>query len=53
MAEKGFNRSDASGHGEVAIIGMACIFPKAPNLQTFWQNIVSKVDAIDDPPEDS
>lgn len=39
--------------GGAAIIGMACIFPKAPNLQRFWQNIVSKVDAIDDPPEDS
>jgi acyl transferase domain-containing protein/phosphopantetheinyl transferase len=53
MAEKGFSVNDASGRGEVAIIGMACIFPKASNLQTFWQNIVSKVDGIDDPPEDS
>jgi acyl transferase domain-containing protein/phosphopantetheinyl transferase len=40
------------GPGEVAIIGMACVFPNAPNLQTYWQNIVSKVDAITDPPED-
>lgn len=38
--------------GDVAIIGMACEFPKAPNLQRYWQNIVSKVDAIDDPPPD-
>jgi acyl transferase domain-containing protein/phosphopantetheinyl transferase (holo-ACP synthase) len=38
--------------GEVAIIGMACVFPKAPDLQTYWQNIVSKVDAIGDPPLD-
>jgi acyl transferase domain-containing protein len=38
--------------GEVAIIGMACVFPKAPDLQTYWENIVSKVDAIDDPPRD-
>ena len=30
----------------VAIIGMACLYPKAHDLQTFWQNIVSKVDAI-------
>jgi acyl transferase domain-containing protein/phosphopantetheinyl transferase len=36
--------------GDVAIIGMACVFPKAPDLKTFWENIVSKVDAIDDPP---
>jgi acyl transferase domain-containing protein/phosphopantetheinyl transferase (holo-ACP synthase) len=32
--------------GEIAVIGMACIFPKSRNLKKFWQNIVSKVDAI-------
>jgi len=42
-----------SGTGEVAIIGMAGIFPRAPEVRTFWQNIVSKVDAIGEPPEDS
>jgi acyl transferase domain-containing protein len=36
--------------GEVAIVGMACLFPGAPDLQTYWQNIVSKVDAVGDPP---
>lgn len=51
MAGKDFKGNKISEPGEVAIIGMACIFPKAPNLQTFWQNIVSKVDAIADPPE--
>ncbi len=34
----------------VAIIGMACIFPGAPNLETYWQNILNKVDAIAEPP---
>ncbi len=53
MAGKDFKGNKVSAPGEVAIIGMACIFPKAPNLQTFWQNIVSKVDAIDDPAEAS
>jgi acyl transferase domain-containing protein/phosphopantetheinyl transferase/acyl carrier protein len=38
--------------GDIAIIGMSCIFPGAPDLQTYWRNIVSKVDAIGDPPED-
>lgn len=38
------------GPCDVAIIGMACIFPKAPNVQAYWQNIVSKVDAVSDPP---
>ncbi|AFY47236.1 polyketide-type polyunsaturated fatty acid synthase PfaA [Nostoc sp. PCC 7524] len=34
----------------VAIIGMACIFPQAKNLQEYWQNIISKVDCITDVP---
>jgi acyl transferase domain-containing protein/phosphopantetheinyl transferase (holo-ACP synthase) len=33
----------------IAIIGMACIFPQAPDLAAFWNNILAGVDAIDDP----
>ena len=36
----------------VAIIGMACIFPKAPDLVTFWCNILHSVSAIDEPSPD-
>jgi acyl transferase domain-containing protein len=36
---------------DIAIIGMSCIFPGAPNLPTYWQNILAKVDAISDPPD--
>ena len=36
---------------DIAIIGMACIYPGASNLKLFWQNILSKVDAVSDPPE--
>lgn len=36
--------------GDIAIIGMACLFPAAPNLDAYWQNIVSGVDAITDVP---
>ena len=43
----------SQSQGDAAIIGMACEFPKAPDLRTYWQNIVSKVDAIVDPPPDS
>jgi acyl transferase domain-containing protein len=39
--------------GEIAIIGMACIFPGAADLDAYWQNIVSKVDAIGEPPPNS
>ena len=34
----------------VAIIGMAGIFPKAKNLQEYWQNILGGVDCITDVP---
>ncbi len=33
----------------IAIIGMACVFPQAPNLRTFWRNILASVDAVGDP----
>ncbi len=31
--------------GKIAIIGMSCLFPGAPNLAAFWSNIVGGVDA--------
>src|ERR1700723_3680224 len=37
---------------DVAIVGMACIFPGAPDLKTYWRNIVSKVDAVSEAPHD-
>ncbi len=37
---------------DVAIIGMACILPKAANLKTYWENILNKVDAITEIPKD-
>jgi acyl transferase domain-containing protein/phosphopantetheinyl transferase len=35
---------------EVAIVGMAAVFPGAPNLATYWSNILTGVDAITDVP---
>ncbi len=35
----------------IAIIGMACIYPGAPNLKRYWDNIVNGVDAISEVPE--
>ena len=40
------------GARDVAIIGMACRFPGATDLASYWKNIVTGVDAIGDPPED-
>ena len=37
---------------DIAVVGMACILPKAPNLETYWQNILNKVDAITEIPSD-
>ncbi len=34
----------------IAIIGLACLFPGAPNLAAFWRNIVDGVDAIGEVP---
>jgi NAD(P)H-dependent flavin oxidoreductase YrpB (nitropropane dioxygenase family) len=37
---------------DIAIVGMACLLPKAPNLQSYWENILNKVDAITEVPKD-
>ncbi|MFI1071058.1 SDR family oxidoreductase [Streptomyces puniciscabiei] len=37
---------------DVAVVGMACMFPGAPDLATFWTNIVGGRDAVTEvPPE--
>jgi acyl transferase domain-containing protein len=41
-----------SRDGEVAIVGMSCLFPCAANLDAYWNNILAGVDAIDEPVED-
>lgn len=41
----------SSACGDVAIIGMGCIFPGAKDVRSYWQNIVAKVDAVSEPPE--
>jgi acyl transferase domain-containing protein/NAD(P)H-dependent flavin oxidoreductase YrpB (nitropropane dioxygenase family) len=37
---------------DIAIIGMACMFPKAGDLHAYWHNIVHRVDAITEVPAD-
>ncbi|MEV7004277.1 SDR family oxidoreductase [Streptomyces sp. NPDC093982] len=37
---------------DIAVVGMACMFPQAPDLATFWANVLSGHDAVTDvPPE--
>src|SRR6266571_1948586 len=54
---RGMTSSDGKRHrpepiDDVAIVGMGCVFPGAPDLDTYWQNIASGVDAVTDPPAD-
>ena len=39
--------------GGVAIIGMACLFPGAGDVDAYWRNILGKVDSTSDPPPES
>ncbi len=40
-----------SGDNGVAIVGMAALFPGAPDLATYWRNITAGVDSISEIPE--
>ena len=37
---------------EIAIVGMSCVLPKAPDLQAFWENVLNRVNAITEIPKD-
>nr|WSY50792.1 SDR family oxidoreductase [Streptomyces sp. NBC_00886] len=37
---------------DIAVVGMACMFPQAPDLPTFWANILGAHDAVDEVPSD-
>ena len=39
------------GERDIAVIGMACVFPMAPDLTTYWRNIVTGVDASSELPD--
>jgi acyl transferase domain-containing protein/phosphopantetheinyl transferase (holo-ACP synthase) len=46
--------SCGDGHsGGVAITGMSCLFPGAPDVDAYWRNILDKVDATSDPPPEA
>lgn len=48
-------RTSSSGRPQedIAVVGVACLFPGAPNAAVYWRNILSKVDAITDPPHEA
>lgn len=43
-------RPRRDGWDNIAIVGMSCMFPKANDLAQYWQNILDKVDAIEEVP---
>jgi acyl transferase domain-containing protein/NAD(P)H-dependent flavin oxidoreductase YrpB (nitropropane dioxygenase family) len=42
--------SQAPPPADVAIVGLGCILPSAPDVESFWANIIDKVDAIGEVP---
>jgi len=39
-----------TGRADIAIVGMACVFPRAHGLKQYWSNLVNGVDAVTDVP---
>ena len=50
---RGLMRQAGTRDDGVAIIGMSCLFPGAPDVDTYWRNILGKVDAVTDPPPEA
>src|SRR5262249_25302220 len=52
LDSRGEKRAPALGPGKepIAIVGMSCMFPKATDVETFWNNILTKVDTIQEVP---
>jgi acyl transferase domain-containing protein len=46
------SRETSGRPDDVAIIGMACLLPAAPDVDTYWDNVLNGVCAISDPPAD-
>ncbi len=35
---------------DIAIVGMDCLFPEADNLESYWENILNRVDVLEEVP---
>ena len=38
---------------DIAVVGVACLFPGAGDVAAYWKNILGKVDAVTDPPPEA
>ncbi|WP_370402677.1 beta-ketoacyl synthase N-terminal-like domain-containing protein [Sulfitobacter sp. JB4-11] len=52
MSARGSTTAGVGASEPIAIVGMACIYPGAPDLGQYWRNILGKVDAVRDAPDD-
>ena len=52
MVQQSPSPSEKGDAESVAIVGMACRFPGAPNLEAFWRLLADGVDAITEVPPD-
>ena len=50
MSEQLSSPVNDRGSKDIAIVGMASLFPEAENLTQFWDNIVHEIDCIIDVP---
>ncbi|GAB3281453.1 type I polyketide synthase [Kineosporia babensis] len=44
------SKSELTADSDVAIVGMACVFPDAPDLGTYWSNVLAGHDAVREVP---
>lgn len=44
--------TEKKANQDVAVVGMSCRLPGAPDLQAFWRNLCEGVDAVDHYPEE-
>ncbi|MEM1313597.1 MAG: beta-ketoacyl synthase N-terminal-like domain-containing protein [Pseudomonadota bacterium] len=44
--------SGLDGSRDVAIVGMAGLYPQAPDIDALWQNVLSRVDAVSEASDD-
>ena len=45
-------REETPAQAAIAIVGVGCILPGAPDAQAYWANIINKVDAVTEVPAD-
>lgn len=52
MTSAPLGRQGEYDNDPIAIVGMAGVFPKAPDVTAYWKNILDKVDAVGPAPDD-